>query len=244
MKSNLILSGGVGHEFAETSAYLAAMLKPLGVASTVTDDWTGWADDYDMVTVNGLRWRMRADRYEPLRAAEAFATPWTLTEAITHHLARGGALLVMHAAIVCMDDWPEWEAICGGGWDWEQSFSPAPGDVYCHVGRKAFTLTDVCYHLLRMHGEMEVVATGRVNWNRSVLTRPPAGISALGLHQPMAWIRTHGGGRVAVDVLGHDVRSLEDPDHQLLLYHLVARLLRLPDAAEVTSPSALMSDFR
>lgn len=227
VKSNLILSGGAGHEFEITSAYLADLLKPLGVSSKVTDDWTGWTGEFDLVTVNGLRCRLPPDHYEPLRGAHLFATPWTLTHALEQHLARGGAILAMHSAILSMDDWPGWASMCGAAWDWDRSFHPPPGDVYCRYGRQPFTVTDECFHLVRMHGEMEILLTARVNWNRSVLLEPPAGVSSLGLHQPMMWVRRHGGGRVGVDLLGHDERSLESEDHQRVLYDLVSRLLEL-----------------
>jgi type 1 glutamine amidotransferase len=40
--------------------------------------------------------------------------------------------------------------------------------------------------------------------------------------QPVAWIRRHGAGRVAIDALGHDARSLDHPGHRALLNDMLA----------------------
>ncbi len=60
---NLILTGGIGHPFADAAPALESILAEAGVASTVTDDIEGGLETleqggFDLLTVYALRWRM------------------------------------------------------------------------------------------------------------------------------------------------------------------------------------------
>ena len=132
---NLVLSGGVGHPFAQSSAILADVLAPLGIRSDVAEahDWDKALEELPdsptgLITVNALRWRMLADRYDHLRDANGYTTTSTLRRAIACHVQRGGALLSLHSICICFDDWPEWGATLGASWDWQTSFHPVLSD--------------------------------------------------------------------------------------------------------------------
>jgi hypothetical protein len=131
-------------------------------------------------------------------------------------VASGGALLALHTALVSFDDWPGWGDLIGGAWDWDRSgHGPVgPVDVRCgghdSLEDAGFTVTDECYVDLDLRDDVVVAAT---------MTQ------AGGPTQPACWVRRHGGGRVATSALGHDLRSLDDPEHRTLLSGLIAWLL-------------------
>lgn len=249
MINHLILSGGVGHSFDVTSAVIAELLADVcaragqEVHTTIAEDWAGWTDPCDLVTVNGARWRMLAERYAPVREAHQFFTPPALVDAFVNHLAAGGSVLAVHTAMMCFDDWPEWAAMCGATWDWDRSFFPTwAAAVHVRIEPRTrdasvpsespsrprdFDVSDECYHSLRVTGERDVLATATVPLGCEPQVVPPAGWSGIGEPQPVVWARSHGGGRVGVDTLGHDHRSLDHPAHEVLLRALIRRLLNL-----------------
>ncbi|MBI2504183.1 MAG: response regulator transcription factor [Candidatus Latescibacteria bacterium] len=63
MKRNLILSGGVVHDYPRTSAMLAEILAPAGIRSEICEDFQrvdeGFLQDFDLVTLNCARWTLR-----------------------------------------------------------------------------------------------------------------------------------------------------------------------------------------
>jgi hypothetical protein len=64
---NLIVSGGVGHPFADTSDLLAALLDDAGITSEIVTDVDaalaslGRPGGPGLLTLNALRWRMTAE---------------------------------------------------------------------------------------------------------------------------------------------------------------------------------------
>ena len=221
---NLVLSGGVGHPFAQTSAMLADLLAPLGIRSEVAEphEWDTALEQLPdgppgVITVNALRWRMLSDRYDHLRDANGYTTTLALRRAISDHMARGGVLLSLHTSCICFDDWPEWGAMLGASWDWHTSFHPVlSDDVEVHVltSGSTFTVTDELYHSLHVSDpDREVVVAARLPRNSFIQNHPPAGASGVGEWHPVMWRRTHGTGRVVVDTLGHDDRSMSHPVH-------------------------------
>ena len=203
---------------------LTDVLAPLGIRSTVTEphEWdTALAEQPDgppgLITVNALRWRMLADRYEPLREANGYTTTATLRRVVEDHVQRGGALLSVHTSCICFDDWPAWGDMLGASWDWERSFHPVLGDdveVHDQVHHTTFMVTDELYHCLHVSDPgRHVLATARLPHDSFIQNPPPAGPSGVGEMHPVLWRRTHGAGRVVVDTLGHDHRSLGHPGH-------------------------------
>lgn len=226
MARNLVLSGGVGHPFASTSQMLADVLAPHGIGTVVAapEQWedaiAAHVPGDGLLTFNALRWRMLADRYDALRAAESYASTPALHRAVEDHLAAGGALLSLHTSCICFDDWPGWAEILGAAWDWDRSFHPVRGDVHVHdlVHDTRFTVNDELYHGLGVSDPArEVLAVASVPRDSFVQNTAPVGASGVGDVHPVLWRRRHGRGRVVVDTLGHDHLSLGHPAHRRAL---------------------------
>lgn len=208
MVRNLILSGGVAHDFPATSAALADVLAGIGVESEITEDLAGALASpprVDLITVNAFRWRMDGDDFAEERDRWRFETPVPLREALLGHLARGGGLLAVHTASLCFDDWPEWPEILGGSWIWGKSHHPPIGPAAVRLGAghpivdglSGFEVIDEVYTDLDVLPDVEPLASAS--------------------DQPLLWARAVRGGRVVYDALGHDTRSYESPVRRTLL---------------------------
>ncbi|MFF0869498.1 ThuA domain-containing protein [Nonomuraea sp. NPDC003560] len=220
MARNLILSGGLFHDFAATSAALADVLGEVGVESEITEDIAGALSEppeVQLITVNALRWQMGQDRFADLRGEWRFALPAQARTTLLDHLDRGGGLLCMHTAAVCFDDWQGWPRVLGGSWNWPKSHHPPLGwtGVRVHgaahpivAGLRDFDLVDEVY------SDLDVLPD----------VRPLA--SAHG--QPLVWARPVRRGRVVYDALGHDTRSYDNEIHRTLLQRAASWLLKRP----------------
>lgn len=225
-----IYSGGFGHEFGETSAHLARLAAVHGwnptIASDVSDMVAALAET-GLLVVNALRWSMtQADRYAPHRERWAGALTAGQFDAIDGFVTIGGSLLVVHTGTICWDTTPGWRRVLGGAWTWGRSHHPPLGPVAVALtgpgrafssGPDEFTLIDEAYHDLDPSPDCTILATAAVD----------AG------PQPVVWTRRHARGRVGVDALGHDTRSLGHPGHAALLAGLFAWLQgRATDATD------------
>jgi type 1 glutamine amidotransferase len=228
---NLIISGGIYHPFEETSATLAAMFEPLGVQSTVVGDVDAAVDslatgNYDLVTVNALRWRMlNHEKYVPFRAEWQFELSRSRQDALADFVAAGGGLLGLHTASICFDTWCGWRDLLGAAWNWERSFHPEPAPLEVrpstagHVitrGLEPFRLTDELYH----HLDQAPGAT--------VLLEADAPDE--GGPQALMFAQAYGAGRCVYDALGHDAESLTHECHARLLKRSAAWALGWDDA--------------
>lgn len=218
----VVLSGGYAHPFDETSASLAEALARAGLGSRVetsVEAVLAALPGARLLAVNALRWSMTQDpKYAPHRALHAGELDDAQLAAMAAHVAGGGALLALHTATICWDTQPGWRALIGGGWRWGRSHHPPLGPVAVALtpegrdlaaGPATFELIDEAYHALDPDPDCTV---------RAVAT-------AGGEPQPVAWTRRHGRGRVAVDALGHDRRSLDAPGHAALLAGLIGWVL-------------------
>lgn len=217
MTRNLILTGGIGHSFADAAPALADLLAEAGIVSTVTDDIEGGLEalergGFDLVTVYALRWRMLgSEKYAPHRDAWAFSLSPQGRERLTGFVTGGGGLLALHTALVCFDDWPGWKDLTGGVWCWGRSSHPPLGPVTVSptesphpitAGLPDFTLTDEAYRDLDLAPDIVALATV---------------VAADGGGGPALWARTVGRGRAVADTVGHDRASLEQPTHRHIL---------------------------
>lgn len=177
-RRNLILSGGIYHPFAETSAAIASTLGDQGIASEIMPVREGLARlgeaSFDLLTVNAIAFTMtQAEKYAPLRARHAFAPSEANRAAIRAHLNRGGGLLGLHTAAICFDGWEEWPALLGAGWVWGRSHHPMP--EYVAVGGDApFTVWDELYCDMALAPGTEVLATATsesISEPQPILTR-------------------------------------------------------------------------
>ena len=169
---NLILSGGIFHDFSASSSALADVLKPLGMASRVEPDIErGLAslvdEPVELLTFNALRWEMVGEKYDAYRDEWAMSLSPDGREVIVNHLRQGGALLGLHTASICFSDWPLWGDILGGSWQWGASWHPAPEQIRltptAHPlmrGISVFEVVNELYTELSVSPEVETLITG------------------------------------------------------------------------------------
>lgn len=214
--NNLILSGGIYHPFAESSAALAALFLEQGIHSTVYEDMDlglqALAEgDFQLLTVNALRWRMHGKKYDPYRDEWAFSLSAEQQRTISEHVKQGGCLFGLHTASICFDEWQEWQQILGGQWQWGRSWHYPLGPVEVQVSRtfdalesgQRMTLNDEVYTDLACEPTLTVLL-------ESIATEQhPA--------QPLAWQHHYGKGRVFYDALGHDQASINQAEHAQLI---------------------------
>ena len=221
--SALVLTGGHSHPAELSGPALAAVLAEVGLTASFEEDietalCSLAVTGPDLLVVNALRWTMGHPRYGEFREEWALSPSDEARDAVEAWVGDGGALLALHTALVCFDDWPGWGDLLGGSWDWDRSHHPDLGPVVVECsaehsltrGLGEFTVDDECYVDLDRRADLEVVATMTVPGEEP---------------QPAAWLRTVGEGRVAASTLGHDLRSLDEPGHRALLGRLVGWLL-------------------
>lgn len=213
--TNLVLSGGISHPFAATSRAVAAILEEVGFESTVREDIEAALRELettpvDLLTLNLLRWRMLADRFEEQRAEWGLELSNACRDAIAGHLERGGGILALHGAAISFDDWPEWRSVLGGVWRWSRSSHPPLGAATVAVrdrthplvaGIEDFEVVDEIYGFLDYEPDIEPLVTSAHG----------------GADHPLLWAREVGGGRVVYDALGHDDRSFAAPEHREII---------------------------
>ena len=213
-RSSMLFSGGVGHPFDETSPILAGYIDAAGWACRIETDLDATIDalaQTDLLAINALYWSMTQDeKYAPLREEWAREISDTQMGAIEQFVHRGGRLFVLHTATICWDTQPRWRALIGGGWQWGVSHHPPLGRFAVALtdegseltdGPQNFMLVDEAYHALVPASDCTVLATADLGQGT----------------QPLAWVRNARRGRVAVDALGHDPRSLTQPGHHALI---------------------------
>lgn len=219
---NLCLSGGFAHPFDDTSAALAELLGEVGIDTEITDDLEAGIDrlatgEFEVVTLNLLRWRMLAERFAPHRPTLAYELPEQTRAQLTDFVRNGGRLLAMHAASICFDDWEQWAELLGARWNWERSSHPPLGRMRVEIGAPDhplvagvgdFELVDEAYGFLDEQPDLVPLLTSAHG----------------GRDHPLLWVRTFGAGRVAYDALGHDLQSYDSPEHREILRRTAAWL--------------------
>lgn len=218
----LIISGGIFHPFAETSKALAAIAKKQGIDCVIEDDINAAIErleDFDLLIVNALRWTMtQSDKYTEYRPKWALSLKPEQQKAIENFVLGGKGMLAMHTASICFDTWAGWHALLGGGWTWGESHHPAVQSASIQLcasdhpvlqGVNNFTVIDEIYHNLSPSSDVDVLATAEISDGP----------------QPVVWAKSVGRGRVIYDSLGHDVASMENPDHTKILENAIAWLI-------------------
>ena len=225
---NLMIAGGVFHPAQASVPSMTALLQEQGIATDVEEDVEAACrrlaqGGYRLLTVSALRWRMDDPKYEAHRQRWALALSEPARQAIVGHLRAGGALLAMHTACLCFDDWPVWGNILGGRWVWGQS-GHAPFDqvevrfdaTVTHRltdGLTDFICPDEVYERLWLAPDVQPLAHAR---NLTANAGQP------GDWAPVLWTRQWEGARVVYDALGHDAQSLDHPVHRQLIQRAAA----------------------
>ncbi len=216
MTRNLLITGGINHDFEDAASALADVLVPAGIESEITFDMrtafealaTG---NYELVTLYTLRWRMLDhEKYIPFREEWAYEISADDRNLLTNHIAEGGGLLGLHTTAICFDTWPEFIDLLGARWVWGTTFHPDPASFAVsplnHIvtdNLPAFSVTDELYHNLQS--------------GNNAVPLLKATSAEDGSDQTLAWANTYGKGRAVFSSLGHDRASLSQPDHALFL---------------------------
>ncbi len=229
---NLLIAGGLFHAAQDNVPSITRILQEQGIGTDVEEDIEAACQrlaggEYQLLTVSALRWRMADAKYDPHRERWALALSEQAREAIRAHLRSGKALLALHAASICFDDWPQWGEIVGGRWVWGQSghapyagvevrFDAAAQDSLA-AGLPPFQCQDEVYERLWLAPDVVPLAHAR---NLTGNAGQP------GDWAPVLWSRQWEGGRVVYDALGHDAQSLDHPVHQQLIARAAAWALQ------------------
>jgi len=132
---NLILTGGIRHDFDGNTETVIELLGDIGITSEYTNDINVGierlsSETFDLVTVMALRWSMGGNqKYASLRDEYGYSMPAECRETLVNYIRQGGGLFGLHTACLCFDDWSEWRDVLGGAWVWGQSFHPPLGPV-------------------------------------------------------------------------------------------------------------------
>lgn len=216
---NLILTGGIGHPFECAALALQGILAAEGIDSEISFDIEAGMRSlattrYDIVTVYALRWRMLGnEKYAPHRARWAFSPSQDARSALGVHLAHGGGLFALHTGVICFDDWDEWGDILGARWAWGQSSHPPRGGLKTRMTDVESVLTRGLSGFSLANDEVY----GGLEWRDQIRPLMMAQADRHATEAPVLWTRMHRSARVAVDLLGHDSESLEQPVHRTIL---------------------------
>jgi type 1 glutamine amidotransferase len=215
LTKNLLLMGGIAHRFRKTSAAIANLLESESIDSTVTDDLEPHLrslDGYDMVTVNALRTAGggMAERLGSTSADPAYAPTPVARAAFLDFLHRGGAVLALHTAPICFDDWVSWGTIVGAKWDFGKSWHPPLSRMRVNVrtdahpivaGVEDFDVDDEVYSYMNLEPDVIPLMTSRHN----------------DADHPLLWARTVGDGRSVYIGIGHDIATIENASYRTIL---------------------------
>ncbi len=131
-------------------------------------------------------------------------------QALERFIKSGGALVVLHGGVGCFEDWELYQQLAGRVWEMGVSYHPPYGPVGVEIpkpnhpatrGLSDFETSDELYYLSQ---------TGNLT--------PVAFAEHRGKREPVAWVSTHGEGRVFACSLGHNVQSVRNAGYLSLLH--------------------------
>ena len=191
------------HDFAATSARLAAILEGLGHRVDITgevEDALADPGDVRLLVVN------IGNPAEPRPPEQMVAAAGGLAR----HLAGGGGLLGIHCSSTSLTGMREWPGILGGRWVRGRTMHPPQDECVVSTtpaahpitrGLTDFTVVDERYSYLETTPDVTVLYEHRFEDET----------------HPLVWAREAGPGRVVYDALGHHVGSYDAPGHRVLL---------------------------
>jgi type 1 glutamine amidotransferase len=209
----LILSGGVAHDFATTTASLAELLGGQGFDCTVLpcpNDLSDLGDaPVDLLCLNCVWWT--CDQTPDWREQWHFELSAAARQAFLSLLHAGTGVLALHAATICFDDWPVFPEVLGAHWDWGVS-GHAPFQEHrvriekanphpVTAGLADFTVADELYTDPVTVRGIRPLFTGE--WD--------------GRRHPLAWAHAYDRARVFYNGLGHGPEAFAHPVNRLVL---------------------------
>lgn len=212
MLRNLILSGGVAHDYARTSPMLAAMLAQDGVESVISDDLhvlgSHELQQCHLLTLNCVWWTcsQTPEWYEEWRRELSAES----RQGLSAFFRSGKGLMALHAATICFDDFPEYAEALGARWEWGVSTHAPLQEQPMRIADSGHPITQGLADF-RIFDEL---------YTDPVLTSPIRPLVVAhwnGKDHPMLWARSHGNTRVCYNALGHGPEAFEHPTNQVLL---------------------------
>jgi type 1 glutamine amidotransferase len=191
------------HDFAATSARLAAILEGLGHRVDITGEVEDALADPGDVRLLVVNIGNPAEPRPPERMVAAAG-------GLARHLAGGGGLLGIHCSSTSLTGMREWPGILGGRWVRGRTMHPPQDECVVSTtpaahpitrGLTDFTVVDERYSYLETTPDVTVLYEHRFEDET----------------HPLVWAREAGPGRVVYDALGHHVGSYDAPGHRLLL---------------------------
>ena len=191
------------HEFAATSARLAAILEGLGHRVDITGEVEDALADPGDVRLLVVNIGNPAEPRPPERMVAAAA-------GLARHLAGGAGLLGIHCSSTSLTGMREWPGILGGRWVRGRTMHPPQDECVVSTtpaahpitrGLTDFTVVDERYSYLETTPDVTVLYEHRFEDET----------------HPLVWAREAGPGRVVYDALGHHVGSYDAPGHRVLL---------------------------
>jgi type 1 glutamine amidotransferase len=232
MIRNLLLSGGVGHDFAATSAAIAATLRECGIETTIATEPAQALSELRRPEDAADRPRWHLLTVNALHGSRRNVPVWSLAPAdaavLEHFVTSGGGLLAIHTAVICFEGDPTWRRLCGAAWDWETSSHPPIDEVSVAV-----TEAGSDHPITTQLDDFSVVDEVYTDLDREPGIVPLLTSAWAGRAHPLLWAREVGRGRVVTDLLGHGLESIEHPTHRTLLCRAAAWAARSESASMI-----------
>jgi len=137
-------------------------------------------------------------------------------ENLLRYVRDGGGLVSLHFSCSAFQEWKEYADLLGRVWKkgvgghgprGKFTVKIAKPDHPITRGLESFEIDDELYAKLSGDAEIEVLASADSEWS--------------GKTEPIVFVKRHGKGRVAHNVLGHDVRAREHPTARELVSRCV-----------------------
>ena len=235
--SALMWGGGPYHPYPAIRDFIGARLQERRVGLAYTECTDAFADPAlpraPLVVFAGLHWsgvaRLGQGEYadvtwDPPESATTTYRPLADTEltGLIAYVSRGGSLLCQHPGLGSFaEDRPElaelWDAryVVGHSrhtedWDTPVKVAIVDRDHPITRGLEPFEVVDELYHDFVEPRRSSVLLAGTQD----------------GLTAPLAWVREAGRGRVAVCLIGHDLRAYGSPGFQAFFGRMLDWLLR------------------
>jgi type 1 glutamine amidotransferase len=210
----VILSGGILHDFAATSAAVRDVLADAGFEVTISADVEGALErlgDVDLLVVNCMKWCTHEEFHPERRPEWHLRLRDSARDGLLGFLGRGGGVLALHTASISFDDLPAWRHALGARWVWGRTTHPPRGATHVVVrtdahpvvaGLTSFDIHDEVYSWLDVAPDVVPLA-----WSRHS-----------DVDHPLVWAREVGdGARIVYDALGHGPESYASDTHRRLV---------------------------
>ncbi|AQX78976.1 hypothetical protein BWO91_02255 [Plantibacter flavus] len=200
------------HDFAATSGRVADLAREEGlgvrVSGAVEEELASLEDVDLLVLMVG----------NPTRHGLESSTFAAAQEGFEAYARGGGSIWSHHVSATSFPHMPAWERVIGGRWVGGVSMHP-------EIGQAAIEVPDTGHSITRGLGDFTVWDERYTHLRISDAVRPLAFHEHEGVRHPVLWTHRPGPARVVYDALGHDIRSFDSPERQILLQRSLGWLL-------------------